>query len=434
MSQPLGPTGEFSDPELEARFLDEFAPELRRRTVVLGSVLLAVWCSMAVADALVTADVYTPWMTVLRIVGAVLLSWSVARGASTPRRQQWLTMAGMVTFSACWVGIALLNGVQDNHRLWQVGLLIFGLAASGLLTVPQLALTSLGIAVPQWLLYIQHTAGAGRWSDTGLLVGAIAFGLALQRSQSTVQRLSHLARWRLADIVTAREQLVAAMGHELRSPLASMRLLTEMAREETTAEGRRWLDQLDEGVEELSETVLAVMRLGSLSSGEPLARTDTVSTTQVWEWVLADLRGVPGAERIELRDDPDAPITVHAVALRSAVRNVVANAVRYGDEAVILRTRLTREHCDFIVEDDGPGVPTAEQSGVFHPSVRTGRGREKDQGGVGLGLAVTRRVLRGHGGDVHIERSGLGGARVVMSIPLKVSPETPRKSPSPTPP
>ncbi len=110
------------------------------------------------------------------------------------------------------------------------------------------------------------------------------------------------------------------------------------------------------------------------------------------------------------------------VALRRAVRNVIENAVRYGERARVTVTQTeTPKEARVVVEDDGPGLPADDIERVFEPFVRGEGSRSRETGGIGLGLAIARSVLRSHGGDIRLANlmaEGGGGLRVVMTLPV----------------
>ena len=102
--------------------------------------------------------------------------------------------------------------------------------------------------------------------------------------------------------------------------------------------------------------------------------------------------------------------------MRRAIRNVAENAIRYGNRA-ILSLAENAQRISVYVDDFGPGIPEAEREKIFEPFVRLESSRSKETGGIGLGLAIARSVLRGHGGDIEIEDRREGGARFTLWLP-----------------
>ena len=111
-------------------------------------------------------------------------------------------------------------------------------------------------------------------------------------------------------------------------------------------------------------------------------------------------------------------------SLRRSVRNLVENAVRYGERA---RVRVAKglESIDIVIEDDGPGIPDAHAERVFAPFFRLEHSRNRETGGVGLGLSIARTIARHHGGDITLA-SRATGMSAVISLPLaSLAPQLP---------
>ena len=116
-----------------------------------------------------------------------------------------------------------------------------------------------------------------------------------------------------------------------------------------------------------------------------------------------------GVESVPMQGDP--------VALRRAVANLVENAVKYGERAR-LHLRVSEGKCVIDIDDDGPGIPEALQERVFEPFFRAERSRNRDTGGIGLGLTTVRSIIVDHGGTVTLRNRKDGGLRVVGVVPV----------------
>ena len=108
---------------------------------------------------------------------------------------------------------------------------------------------------------------------------------------------------------------------------------------------------------------------------------------------------------------------VRANALKRALTNLTSNACRYG-EKVLITVEGDDEHIDFIVEDDGPGIPADRRNDVFRPFVRLDTARNPQTGGIGLGLTIARSIAREHGGDLWLEESVSGGLKATIRLPI----------------
>jgi signal transduction histidine kinase len=105
-----------------------------------------------------------------------------------------------------------------------------------------------------------------------------------------------------------------------------------------------------------------------------------------------------------------------SVSLKRAVRNLVENAVIYGTRARVSLQQAASEVC-VIIDDDGPGIPEADFERVFAPFVRLEESRSQETGGIGLGMAIARSIVRGHGGDITLANRAEGGLRVIVHLP-----------------
>ncbi|APF37567.1 Signal transduction histidine kinase [Chelatococcus sambhunathii] len=210
---------------------------------------------------------------------------------------------------------------------------------------------------------------------------------------------------RLQRFVEDRTRMLAAIGHDLRTPLTSLRLRAEFVSDTEVQE--KMLNTIGE-MQTMTEATLAFAR-----EEATVEATRTVDLSALVESLCDDLAElgqdvtfVDGA-RIRYRCRPDA--------LRRAIRNLVENAVRYGERA---RVHLDRsaENIDIVIEDDGPGIPREDVERVFAPFFRMERSRNRETGGVGLGLSIARAIARHHGGDV-VLTNRQRGLRAVISLP-----------------
>lgn len=218
---------------------------------------------------------------------------------------------------------------------------------------------------------------------------------ALQRMQSRVRRF-----------VDDRTNMVAAMSHDLRTPITTLRLRAEFIVEDEARE--KIIATLDE-LQTMVDATLAFARGESVV--EPTRLVDLGSMVSS----LCDDLGAIGWE-IACEDAPRTPIRCRPESLGRAIRNVIENAVRYGTRARIHLIQ-DNEHHEVVVDDDGPGIATHEVERVFAPFVRLEESRNRNTGGVGLGLAVARTIVHRHGGEVRLANRPEGGLRVRIVLP-----------------
>jgi signal transduction histidine kinase len=214
---------------------------------------------------------------------------------------------------------------------------------------------------------------------------------------------------RLHRFVEDRTKMLAAIGHDLRTPLTSLRLRAEFVDNEDIQ--HKMLSTIDE-LQAMTEAAIAFAR-GESTEEETRAIELEALVGSICD-DQADLGHpvsyVEGA-KMNYRCRPEG--------LRRAVRNLVENAVRYGGDAKVY-IRHTTSTVDIVVEDRGPGIPDEMSEKVFTPFFRLETSRNRDTGGIGLGLSIARAVARQHGGDISFSNSDTG-MQAIMSLPLEGS-------------
>ena len=215
----------------------------------------------------------------------------------------------------------------------------------------------------------------------------------------------NLMQDRLQRFVEDRTHFLAAIGHDLRTPITSLRLRAEFVADQELQE--RMLASLDE-MQTMTEATLAFAREDA--TAEPTRDVDLAALVGSLCDDLAELGldvQFADAPRIRYRCRPDA--------LRRAIRNLVENAIRYGQRARV-SLKSQREGIVLLVEDDGPGIPEESFEKVFAPFFRLELSRNRETGGVGLGLSIARAIVRHHGGDI-VFRNLPSGFRAAIRLP-----------------
>jgi signal transduction histidine kinase len=211
---------------------------------------------------------------------------------------------------------------------------------------------------------------------------------------------------RLQRFVQDRTRMLAAISHDLRTPITSLRLRAEFVEDEESR--AKILETLDE-MQRMTEATLAFAR-------EEAAREDTrtVDLGALIESLCEDLTEL-GLD-VAFAGAPKTPYPCRSLSLKRAIRNLVENAVAYGQRA---RVGLESAGDEFriVIDDDGPGIPEADFERVFAPFVRLEESRSRETGGIGLGMAIARSVVRGHGGDITLANREGGGLRAVIHLP-----------------
>jgi len=255
----------------------------------------------------------------------------------------------------------------------------------------------------------------------GIGVGQLAERVPVPAADDEIARLAVTMNEMLDRLQSGQEtqrRFVADASHELRSPIASLMAALEIiVADDTGLSGRELHEVMQAETERMRRLVEDLLLLAKADdTGLQLSRTDV------------DLDDLVGSEvrRIRAEGGPDVEgvvptvrVSGDAAKLSQVIRNLADNAVR----AARGKVRFTlAEHAGVAtlqVEDDGDGIPESERNRVFERFVRLDASRDRGSGGSGLGLSIVREVVRGHGGTVEISDSPLGGARFVVSLPVK---------------
>jgi two-component system osmolarity sensor histidine kinase EnvZ len=126
--------------------------------------------------------------------------------------------------------------------------------------------------------------------------------------------------------------------------------------------------------------------------------------------------GLPGGAVIALDIERRIEIPLRPVAMKRCLGNLLGNALRYA-RAVRVDVGWGNHTASVVIDDDGPGIPAESREDVFRPFVRLDSSRNSATGGVGLGLTIARDIAHGHGGEINLEDSPMGGLRVVLTLP-----------------
>jgi signal transduction histidine kinase len=211
-------------------------------------------------------------------------------------------------------------------------------------------------------------------------------------------RMQHRIRRMIED----RTQMIAAISHDLRTPITRLRLRAEFV--EDQEEQQKMLSDLDQ-MEAIIRSTLAFAREDS--DTEPTAPVDLRA-------LLQEVAESHPPARLSTRE----PCTLRArpVALRRCFNNLVENATRYGTTAEIA-VRDLPDAVEVTIDDAGPGIPEQRLKDVFRPFVRLEESRNRDSGGAGLGLAIARSVVLAHGGTIVLSNRTEGGLRALVRLP-----------------
>ncbi len=372
-----------------------------------------------------------------------------ARASAGPARAGAPLRSALVALGACLAGAVVVGAVYGWHGAWTTFALL-GAVALGMLGAAhvatarrarmrlsrQLALAALlavaTVVAAVWVgamaMFVSHHDALviSAMAAVAGVVGARAAQLLAQGVMDDVEAMHR-------EVDETRRRLVAAVSHDLRTPLASLRLLVD-AVEDGVATGEtreRYLREMRTHVAALSVLVDDLFELSRLEAGEISWSMHQVELGELVSETVAALRA-QAAERgvavaAELPADGDGPTSLSAHANAEKVQrvlfNLIVNAIRHtpADGSVVVRARPAAGR-DGVVEievvDDGEGVAAEERERVFEPFYRGGAdGASRSSDGAGLGLAISRAIVEAHGGRIWMEPAAPRGTRVRFTLP-----------------
>jgi signal transduction histidine kinase len=214
-------------------------------------------------------------------------------------------------------------------------------------------------------------------------------------------------RQRISGLIDDRTKMLAAISHDLRTPITRLRLRSEFIEDETHR--HRMLADLEQ-MRTMLDSVLSFLQNGRRP--ETATLTDVASSLQL----VADQFSDMGHKVIYVGPD-HAAITVRPDDLHRCITNLVENAIRFGTEAIV-RLALSRDYAVIEIEDDGPGISDGRKEAVLQPFVRGDSARNMDDvAGFGLGLSIANAVILAHGGELSLHDRAPHGLVVRIVLP-----------------
>ncbi len=330
-------------------------------------------------------------------------SSSAVRAVTTPQGERYLLFVP-----------AQFSGGRPPHVSHQVELAIrlgAGLAASLLFS-----------AVLAWYLSrpLRHLSNASRRLAGGELDTRVMPAMGRRRDEITDLGVDfdHMAG-RLQNLVDAQKRLLHDVSHELRSPLARLRVAVGLAQQQPERQGPA-LERIEREAERLDELVGQVLTLSRLEAGVNQGEAAYLDLTELLDEVVEDARfeAEASGRRVNLEGGVGGAVRGQAELLRRAFENVLRNAVRYTapDTAVTVTLTDSAPRICVTVCDCGPGVADNELGALFEPFFRAA-GEVSRPAGYGLGLAIAKRAIEAHGGTIVARNRATGGLCVEIVLP-----------------
>jgi two-component system, OmpR family, sensor histidine kinase CpxA len=366
------------------------------------------------------------------VAGRELPHWaeSLAKGVAPPRRDFWQSVTPspfrhQVTTASSGHRYTLVAFLPPSGPFGPGGVpglsILIGIISSGLVCY----LLARYLTSP-----VVRLRAATRRLAAGDLT-ARAGGLTARRRDEMAQLVRDFDSMaeRLEESVNAQARLLNDISHELRSPLARLNVASALAHQRAGVEARSALERIDLEAERLNDLIGGLLTIARLDSGSDARQKSPIFLGEMIEEIVADA-DFEGQSRncgakAAIKDD--CVVRGVPALLHSAIENVVRNATRYTREGTSAQVTLERgssasgPEAVIRIADAGPGVPEDSLDKLFRPFYRIDDARGRQTGGAGLGLAITERAVRLHGGTVKASNRPEGGLQVEIRLPLASS-------------
>ncbi len=233
---------------------------------------------------------------------------------------------------------------------------------------------------------------------------------------------------RLEDVDRARSDFISNASHELKTPLTSVKILTESILYENGVEEsvyKDFLGEIDKEIDRMTELVNDLLFMTRLENLDPDALPiENTSVTSIVDEVMDSLRQIADQKGILLTKDLRYTGNIDCLRghLKHAISNLVENGIKYTEQgSVTIRTSKENDSCVFEIIDTGEGIAKKEQEKIFERFYRVSKSRTRETGGSGLGLYIVQRVAVLHNGSVSVESEEGKGAVFSLRIPISAS-------------
>jgi signal transduction histidine kinase len=219
---------------------------------------------------------------------------------------------------------------------------------------------------------------------------------------------------RLSGLIQSQKELIAALSHEMRTPLARIRFALAIIGNRGGTELKEPLDDVDRDVQEIDHLIASMLNYARLDHPDLHMNWQQVPVSPWLEQTVDKCRQADTDITVATDDAPDS-VWMDARLMALALSNLLVNACHYAKHRVQCSVRQENDEYLVQVEDDGRGIPESERESIFKAFTRIDGSRSRDTGGYGLGLAIVARIASLHGGSVAVSQSeGLGGARFTL--------------------
>lgn len=225
---------------------------------------------------------------------------------------------------------------------------------------------------------------------------------------------------RIESLILSQKRLTRDVSHELRSPLARLNVALELAKQKGSPETHGLLNRIEREGKQLNDMISQILTLSKLESQSETIEMRNLDLCKLVEKVVADanFEAAANGKKVEIVQESDCRIYGNENLLRSAVENVLRNALRYTKDVVNVSVAKNKTQIHVKIRDFGEGVPEAELENLFTPFFRVAEARERKSGGVGLGLAIAEQAVGTHKGKISAKNAVGGGLEVEIKLPV----------------
>ena len=224
---------------------------------------------------------------------------------------------------------------------------------------------------------------------------------------------------RIESLITSQQRLTQDISHELRSPLARMNVALEIAKQKSNPGSEPMLARIETESTRLNEMISRILMLAKLESGADDYEQRRIDLSEIVKDVAADadFEAQAKGKVVQVSSAEKCVVMGSENLLRSAIENVLRNAVRYTADRTVVDVSLSSGNGRAVlrVSDHGGGVPEAELANLFRPFYRVGEDRTRKTGGIGLGLAIAERAVKAHKGKITASNVN-GGLQVEINL------------------
>lgn len=250
-----------------------------------------------------------------------------------------------------------------------------------------------------------------------------------QKRHDEISELAHdfdVMADHIDNLLSGQHRLLRDISHELRSPLARLKVALELARQHAEPKAEAFLQRIECEANRLNDMIGQLLLIAKYSCEEQVVPKAPIVLNQLIKQIVEDANFEAHTRNCTVNYVAQATPTVYGVKelLASAIENVLRNAIHYtadGTEVLVLLTveqRSSQTYARVYIQDHGPGVPKTAEKLLFQPFYRVDEARDRKTGGTGLGLAISDRAVRMHGGTITAYNAPQGGLAVEILLPV----------------